>query len=183
MSYLVFDGDENRLSLFEASGSFVGSWPASNRGGPASDFHIKRDEAFITFLPDGEYKFELSSRSRLQKHLGSPDLDKADGVFGSLGILRLEPIKYGGQFHDGIGVHAGRESKSDSMIISNRPLQQVHNRGPYYRSNGCIRTTEAAMHRIATAIANDPLSFLRVQNNGVSPIGEEKGSEPKQLSR
>jgi hypothetical protein len=183
MSYLVFDGDENRLSLFEVSGKLVGSWPASNRGGPASDFHVAQAEAFITFLPDGEYQFELGSQSVPQKHLNMPELDMADGKFGSLGILRLEPIKYGGQFHRGIGIHAGRQSKSDAMVISRKPLQQIHNRGPYYRTNGCIRTTEAAMHRIAVAIAKDPLKFLRVQNNGINPIGKESGFEPKRLSQ
>jgi len=34
MSYLIFDGDTNSLSLFDGSGKPVASWPATNRGGP-----------------------------------------------------------------------------------------------------------------------------------------------------
>jgi hypothetical protein len=180
MSYLVFDGDELRLTLYEASGTSVRSWPASNFGGPRSDFYTDKKEAFITWIPDGEYPFEKASQSVPHRHAKSTD-DEFDGKYGTLGILRLAPIVYGGQFHDGLGVHAGRRDKSDTRVISAKPLVQGHYKGPYYRTNGCIRTNEAAMHAIAAAIAKDPLRILKVQNNGQSPSGKVKGSPAERL--
>lgn len=180
MSYLKFDGDELRLTLYSASGTSVGSWPASNFGGPSSDFHSEKKEAFITWIPDGEYPFEKASQSVPQGHANGED-DKVDGKYGTLGILRLAPIHYGGQFHDGLGIHAGRANKTDSRVISAKPLVQGHYKGPYYRTKGCIRTSEVAMHAIAAAIARDPLQILRVQNNGKSPVGKVEGSPPERL--
>jgi hypothetical protein len=180
MSHLVFDGDELRLSLWTASGAFVESWQASNFGGPGSDFSSKKKEAFVSWIPDGEYPFEKASRSVPQRHKDA-SLDTLNGTFGTLGILRLAPINYGGQLHSGIGIHAGHANRVDSRLISTKPRIQGHYGGPHYRTNGCIRTTEAAMHAIAAAIAKDPLEFLKVQNNGKHPIGKEAGLLPSRL--
>jgi hypothetical protein len=35
----------------------------------------------------------------------------------------------------------------------------IRNSGPFYRTQGCIRTTEVAMHAIAAKLAKDPLTF------------------------
>ena len=101
---------------------------------------------------------------------------------GMLGILKLAPITYGGQFHTDLGVHAGRTNSTDSRVISKKPLIQGHYEGPYYRTNGCIRTNEAAMHAIAAGIAKDPLRTLKVQNNGKSPIGKVADSPASRLT-
>jgi hypothetical protein len=181
MSYLVFDGDELRLTLHSVSGTKATSWPASNFGGPGSDFRTTKKEAYITWIPDGEYPFEKASQTVPQRH-SEDDADTEDGKYGTLGIFRLERIKYGGQFHDGLGVHAGRATKSDLRVLSKKPLLQGHFKGPYYRTNGCIRTTEAAMHAIAALIAKDPMSTLKVQNNGKSPVGKTSGGVPERLN-
>jgi hypothetical protein len=181
VSYLVFDGDELRLTLYSASGTSAGSWPASNFGGPNSDFSTDEKEAFITWIPDGEYPFEKASQSVPQRHAKTAD-DQSDGKDGTLGILKLAPITYGGQFHTDLGVHAGRANSTDSRVISKKPLIQGHYEGPYYRTNGCIRTNEAAMHAIAAGIAKDPLRTLKVQNNGKSPIGKVADSPASRLT-
>jgi hypothetical protein len=177
MSRLVFDGDENSLKFYDLLGRFVRSWPASNRGGPASDFRIRADESYLTHIPDGVYPFESTSQRAPQGH-SSTASDSREGQYGTLGILRLVPIKYGGQIHSGLGIHAGRQGVMDSMVVWRQPLQQVHNSGPYYRTNGCIRTTEMAMHEIAKLITGDPLTTLTVKNNGQHPIGKMAGKDP-----
>jgi hypothetical protein len=181
MSHLVFDGDELNLSFYDKSGALIGSWQASNFGGPNSDFRTTKKEAYITWIPDGEYEFEKSSQRVPQKH-GNPRVDAADGTYGSLGILKLAPIKYGGQIHTGVGIHAGRQHSKDSRILSSKPLVQGHFQAQYYRTNGCIRTTEAAMHAIAAVISKDPLKKLTVRNNGRNPLGKTEGSVPERLS-
>lgn len=181
MSYLVFDGDELRLTLYSASRTRMGSWPASNFGGPNSDFRTDKKEAFITWIPDGEYPFEKACQSIPQRHAKTAD-NLSDGKYGTLGILKLAPINYGGQFHTNLGVHAGRANRTDLRVISTMPLIQGRYKGPYYRTNGCIRTNEAAMHAIAAAIALDSLRTLKVQNNGRSPIGKVEDSSPSRLT-
>jgi hypothetical protein len=166
MSSLVFDGDENRLSLFDNAGRFVDSWQASNRGGPKSDHHIDRHESYLTYIPDGEYPFERHSQHTLQKRSDNG----IDGKYGTLGILLLEDIKFGGQLQTGIGIHAGQAKSADRMTIGKNAV--IRNSGPFYRTQGCIRTSEAALHAIAAKIARDPLTFLRVKNNGKHPIGK-----------
>ena len=180
MSYLVFDGDELLLSLFDSNGRLVNRWPAGNFGGPTSDFKTIAGDEYITFIPDGEYSFDRHSQSIPQRHKKQSD-DAANGPYGSLGIFRLEPFVYGGQLHSGVGIHSGRETKFDSRVISQKPLLQTHNRGPYYRTFGCIRTTDAAMLGIAGAIKNDPLKTLKVRNNGSHPVGKLKGGAPQRL--
>jgi L,D-transpeptidase catalytic domain len=182
MSNLEFDGDELRLSLIDQSGKRIGSWPASNFGGPKSDFRSDINEAFVTWIPDGTYPFDPPSRHLPQRHSRKPGGDTRDGPYGTLGILRLAPIHYGGQTHGGVGIHAGREHQKDSRVISRKPLMRGHYGGAYYRTNGCIRTTEAAMHAIAAAIAKDPLVDLIVKNNGAHPTGKEQGKKAARLS-
>jgi hypothetical protein len=181
MSYLIFDGDTNSLSLFDGSGKFVESWPATNRGGPKSDFRITRDEAFVSYIPDGNHKFEPASQHAPQKHKEKPQLDTLNGTYGTLGILRLVDIKLGGQVHQGLGIHAGHQISRDSTVVSRTPLQQLHHQGAYYRTNGCIRTTEAAMHRIAAVIVSDPPKFLNVRHNGKHPMIKVQETDVTQL--
>ena len=176
MSYLVFDGDELTLSLYAGKGQLVDSWRASNRGGPHSDFTVDPKEAFVTFIPDGDYEFEPHSQRAPQRHKKDPKADTVSGTYGTLGILRLKDIVVGGHRHQGLGVHAGRQAKYDSWVISRKPLQQVHHASAFYRTNGCIRTTEPAMARIAALIATDPLTVLKIRNNGKHPLEKVKGS-------
>lgn len=177
MSRLVFDGDENSLKFYNLLGRFLRSWPASNRGGPESDFRVRKDESYLTHLPDGVYSFDTTSQRAPQRHSDKAS-DSLDGRYGTLGILRLVPIRFERQVHSGLGIHAGRQGVMDSMVVWRKPLQQIHNSGPYYRTNGCIRTTETAMHEIARLIASDPLTTLTVKNNGQHPIGKMAGADP-----
>jgi hypothetical protein len=180
MSHLLFDGDTNSISLFNSKDQVIGTWPASNRGGPKSDFRVNPTESFVSFIPDGEYPFDAPSQRAPQRHQ-ERGADTLNGTYGTLGILRLADIVFGGQLHRGLGIHAGHQTTRDSMLVSKTPRQQVHHQGAYYRTNGCIRTTEAAMHVIAATIAHDPLKFLRVRNNGVHPMIKVSGSEVRRL--
>lgn len=123
MSHLEFDGDELKVSLFDGSERRLGSWQASNFGGPRSDFNAMVNEAYITWIPDGQYPFEPTFRHAPQRHR-SAMLDSNDQTYGTLGILRLAPIHYGGQTHVGVGIHAGREHVKDTRVISSKPLVQ-----------------------------------------------------------
>src|SRR5215510_14830766 len=116
MSVLVFDGDELRLSLIDGKGTSAGSWPASNRGGAKSDHHTDPSEAFVSFIPDGEYEFESHSQHAPQRH-ADKNADTVGGTYGTLGILRLKDIVLGGHRHQGLGVHAGRQGKTDSKVV------------------------------------------------------------------
>jgi hypothetical protein len=180
MSFLMFDGDELQVSLFDSKGTIVGRWPASNRGGGASDFKTLKSEAFVSFIPDGEYEFEPHSQHAPQRHADKTK-DTVDGVYGTLGILRLKDIVLGGHRHVGLGVHAGRQGKYDSMVVSRKPLQQIHHASAYYRTNGCIRTTEQAMRAIAGVITRDPLKKLVVRNNGKHPIEKAAGYDAQRV--
>jgi len=180
VSFLVFDGDELRLSLFDSKGKLVDSWWASNRGGPHSDFRIDKAEAFVTYIPDGKYPFEAHSQSAPELHRKA-GLDTLTGPYGTLGILKLKPIPFGGHVHEGLVIHAGRQAQMDSTVIWRKPLQQVHHAGAFHRTSGCIRSTEQAMHKIAATISKDRLEFLKVQNNGRHPLEKVSGSEVNRI--
>ena len=144
MSSLLFDGDENSLSLFDNSGKLLGSWQASNRG-----VHAAPSEQWIRHIPDGAYEFEADSRHAPQKH-SDTTLDTLNGPYGTLGILVLKRVAINGRLHEGLGIHAGRQSDG----------------GPFHVTHGCIRTTELAMRTISASISRDPLKVLTVRNNG-----------------
>lgn len=96
----------------------------------------------LAFLENGTYPFlDISIPHR---H-GSPD-DTDDGKFGPYGIFR---IVYPG--HQGIGVHSGRRLHTPN--------------GPAYWTNGCVRTTDAAMKAIFDTAKDDPLTTLTIIGN------------------
>ena len=96
--------------------------------------------ATLTHLPNSTYPFLDSVRPH--PHPADPD-----GPYGSYGILRFTVPG-----HRGIGVHSGRAGSA-------------HQPGPPHPTEGCIRTTDAAMQSISTVIRTDPLSTIDVRHN------------------
>jgi hypothetical protein len=152
MSILIFDGDENSLTLLTSDGKMFGRWQASNR--VAND----PTNAPLNYIPDGDYTF-LDEHS---PHRHNPGDDSPSGRYGTYGILRLKPMmRHGiqiGHEESPLGIHSGRMPGPGSP----RGL------GPFHWTWGCIRTSDAAMKEIVMRIQHDGLTHLRVQNNGSS---------------
>jgi len=180
MSSLLFDGDELSLTLFDSNGTLKGRWSASNNGRPLSDHRVDSKEAFLQFLPDGEYPFSRSYSTHPKRHSGGQDT--IDGKYGTLGTFVLDDVHIGGQVHKGLAVHAGRSNVYDTVRVSSKPLFVTHNRGADYRTQGCIRTTEPAMEAIAHLARKDALTVLKVRNNGRHPIGKSENGKAERLS-
>ena len=70
--------------------------------------------------------------------------------------------------HDGVGLHAGRADKTDRAGRS----------GCTYATNGCVRTTEAAITYIRGLALWDPLTLLTIQNNRPAPPKDDHGDHP-----
>src|SRR5690349_19262102 len=100
MSKLVFDGTKHTLTYFNHDNAQIGDgWYANN----VVDSSIKD----LRFLPNGEYPF--LDKHYPHRHGGAADT--IDGPYGRFGIFRLQPFKYDGILHSGVGVHSGRHSK------------------------------------------------------------------------
>lgn len=146
MADLTFDGQTHTLTLRDRNGRTVGAWDANNR----TDSH-----ATLRFVPNNNYFFQ-NSRAPTQ-HGGQLDrngvlLDSVNGEFGTQGI-----VQFNVPGHDGVGVHAGRQTIQDAT-----PERGV---GPDHVTYGCIRTTDEAMSAIVNTMRNDPLTNIRVINN------------------
>lgn len=135
MANLLYDGRIHQLTLRDMTGHVVGSWQAHN---------LTDRRATLPFIADGTYQFQDKGSAHF--HPGEPDKDTEDGGFGPYGIFR---IYYPG--HQGVGVHSGR---------INHP-----NGGTIYFTQGCIRTTDAAMKAISDIVKTDPLTTLVVVAN------------------
>ena len=138
MSDLTFDGRTHTLTLRDRNGNVIGSWDANNR----TDSH-----ATLQFVQNGTYNFQ---DTRTTHRHGAEDT--ANGQYGTQGIARFDVPG-----HDGVGVHAGRQTSPDRT-----PQRGV---GPDHVTEGCIRTTEAAMQAITNAMRQDPLTSMTVVNN------------------
>jgi hypothetical protein len=137
MSRLVFDGTSHTLTLFDSHNQQVGQWPANN---------LVDHRCTLKFLPNRTYV--MKDNAHPHRHKG--DADTLNGKFGRFGILRLEDFNGpDGKVHQGVGVHAGRANKG----------AQNH------ATEGCVRTTDAAMEAIVKFIQKDPLTTITVQHN------------------
>lgn len=145
MATLTFDGNKHTLTLFDGEGAAVRAWPANN----VVDSKISA----IRYIPNGHHKI-LDQKTPNKHHtltidkLGIPVHD-INGMYGRFGTIRLERFAAGGQFHNGIAVHAGR----------------INGHAQNHATDGCIRTTDAAMGVISAHMRNDPLVAITVRNN------------------
>jgi hypothetical protein len=156
MSTLIFDGDENALTLVDGNGKTAGMWQASNR--PVNSSSLR-------YIPNGDYLIMHSDRHAPHTHGNEVDesgvrKDSLNGMYGSYGIFRLELIQREGlqigHSSEPLGIHSGRFFAPDG---------QGH-RGPFHKTKGCIRTSDQAMRQIKLMAAHDPLKVLTVRNNG-----------------
>jgi hypothetical protein len=138
MAHLTFNGHTHTLTLRDHGGRIIGTWPANNR----TD-HI----ATLRFVPNRDYTVQDTNAPNLHD-----TGDSINGEYGTQGIVRF--YVHG---HDGVGVHAGRETDPDHT--------PEHSIGPDHVTMGCIRTTEEAMITIVNTMGNDPLTSIRVVHN------------------
>jgi hypothetical protein len=139
MSELTFDGQAHTLTLRDRDGHVVGTWDANNR---------TDSQATLQFVPNGNYIIQDSrapTRHDAQR-------DSINGAFGTRGI-----VQFNVPGHDGVGVHAGRQTARDAT--------PEHGVGPDHVTEGCIRTTEQAMGTIVDTMRNDPLTDIHVVHN------------------
>jgi hypothetical protein len=158
-SSLDYDAKTHTLTLYDKNGNTVGSWHANNR----VDSH-----ATLRGLPDGRYQFadttKATHHSGVDKH-GIP-MDSKKGEYGPSGIFHLKGFNADGTHHEGVGVHSGREGVPDASA--------QHGEGPDHVTQGCLRTTNAAMSQITDTAKTDPLTTLSVQNNRPPQPPQEK---------
>jgi RHS repeat-associated protein len=149
-SSLRYDGKTHTLTLYDKNGKAVGSWHANNR----VDSH-----ATLHGLPNGQYPF--ADTTRATHHSGEDKhhvpVESNEGEYGQSGILHLKGFNADGSHHDGVGVHSGREDVPDATA--------QHAVGPDHVTQGCLRTTDAAMTQITDTAKTDPLTNLTVDNN------------------
>jgi RHS repeat-associated protein len=142
LSSLTFDGASHTLTLFDKLGKQLGSWTAYNNVAK----HDSKGHPTRGKWEDGTYV--MQDKQRPNKHGGNRDT--LNGSYGTHGIFRAEPFTQSdGQDRDNMGVHSGRQNSG----------------GPQHPTEGCIRTTEAAMAQIDSTAANDPLQTITVENN------------------
>lgn len=139
MSDITFDGHTHMLTFTDSAGQAVGTWPANNR---------TTSDAKPRFLTDGVYFV-------FDRIKPNPHHKDVHGAYGLHGIIRLK--KPDGSAW-GVGIHAGRQAYH--LISAAQP-----GTGAYYNTEGCIRTTEAAMDAITARMKKDPLLRLFVRNN------------------
>ena len=112
---------------------------------------------------NGDYAFDDTTSPHTHgdaKDSNGAKQDSEDGMFGSSGIFRLSSFKGADdKTHEGVGVHSGRANKEDLAKRS----------GVEFATNGCVRTTDAAMSKIVGTAKTDPLTKLTVQNNRQPP--------------
>lgn len=168
MAMLIFDGDENSLTLLDGDGKTVGKWQASNR--PINN-------APLRYIPNGDYSIKRTDRHAPHTHGTEVDekgsrKDSPNGICGSFGIFRLEPVQRSGvqigHENEPLGIHSGRFYSSDGH----------GHRGPFHATKGCIRTSDQAMEKIKSTATHDPLVVLVVRNNGGLMNATNKSSIP-----
>lgn len=139
MSDIAFDGHAHTITLRDRHGNVVGTWPANNR----TDAH-----ATLQFVANGVYAVQDTNAP----YHHSAHQDSVNGEFGTQGIVRFNVPG-----HDGIGIHAGRQTIPDRT--------PERGTGPNHVTTGCIRTTDEAMRVIAQTMQRDPLTQVHVQHN------------------
>lgn len=141
MSTLVFDGNAHTVTLTDKDGKEVGTWPANNI--------VTHQGNHLRFIPNGNHS--VATPSSPHRHNASDD--SVNGKYGSYGTVVMNPI----QGHSGVSVHSGRATTNDRAGRS----------GVNHATEGCIRTTDAAMAEITRVMHSDPLHTVTVQNNHV----------------
>lgn len=176
MAMLIFDGDENSLTLVDNEKKTVGKWQATNR--PASSSPLR-------YIPNGDYSIMRADRHAPHTHGNETDSkgirkDSLNGMYGSFGIFRLDPVQRNGlqigHREEPLGIHSGRFYSPDGH----------KHRGPFHMTKGCIRTSDQAMQQIKAVAAYDSLIVLLVRNNGgivnaankLTPAGSAGFSKP-----
>lgn len=139
MSEVTFNGETHILTLNGEDGQVLGNWQANNR---------TTNAATLQFVANGDYDV----LDQNEPHTHNPQDDSADGEYGSFGIVRFNVPG-----HDGVGIHSGRQNSPD--------LTPEHGIGPNHVTQGCIRTTDAAMAVIVQTMQDDPLLVLHVEQN------------------
>ncbi len=166
-SSLEYDAKTHTVTLYDKNGNTVGSWHANNR----VDSH-----ATLHGLPDGKYQFadttKATHHSGVDKH-GVP-VESKKGEYGPFGIFHLKGFNADGTHHEGVGVHSGREDVPDASA--------QHGEGPDHVTQGCLRTTDAAMSQITDTAKTDPLTTLTVENNR-QPQPQQPPPPPKQENK
>ena len=148
-SDVVYDTRSHTLTLYNGKGAIIGSWHANN---------LVDRKATLQKLPNGRYSFQDTKAPHLHSGVdrhGVP-LDSAKGQFGSYGIFRLKTFDVSGVPHSGVGVHSGREGVPDQTT--------AHGEGPDHVTEGCLRTSDAAMQSIVDTANSDPLNSLTVDD-------------------
>jgi RHS repeat-associated protein len=151
--YIVFDGETNKISIYDNSKTpedlsddvFLGSY----------DAHNNVDKRSNGKWEDGKY--EMEDKKRPLSHGDKVDKkgvkkDSPNGEYGKNGIYRAKNFKETttDKTRSGMGVHSGREHKKfkDRFTM------------------GCIRTTPEAVEAIQSSIDNyGPLQSIYVTNN------------------
>jgi hypothetical protein len=139
MATLVFDGGNHTITLNDKDGKEIGSWPANNI--------VTRAGNHLPYIPNGDHS--VATQTSPKRH--GPGDDSMNGKYGTYGAVVLNPVKG----HSGVAVHSGRALVRD---LAGRM-------GVNYATEGCIRTTDAAMAVITTTMRSDPLSTVTVKNN------------------
>ena len=141
MATLAFDGITHTITLKDKDGNEVGSWPANNV--------VTRtpDRRYLPFIPNGDHTV---ATPRMPRRHGA-EHDSVNGEYGSYGAVVMNPI----QGHTGVAVHSGRANVRD----------RANRTGVNYATQGCIRTTDAAMAVITQTMHTDPINSVSVRNN------------------
>jgi len=155
--FLVFDGSENKLSIYSDDGTdddfgdddFLGSYDAHNN--VASNSRGKWEDG-IYDMQDQTKRFTHGNAKEKSGALQ----DSPNGRYGKGGIYRAKPFKEtsGKRIQrSGMAIHAGRQYKPF--------LKRV--------TMGCIRTTQAGLTAIDDAIKNyGRLKRVIIKNNRIS---------------
>lgn len=132
---LIFNGVAHIIILLNDDETTVMAWTAYNR----IDSYIQG----LKFLRNGMYDII----DQYRPHLNYNNEDTENRVYGPYGIIRFN---YPG--HSDVGVHSGR-------------THVPHEPGPYYMTNGCIRTTNDAMRVIKNNMQLMPLYSIKIRHN------------------
>ena len=154
--YLIYDDKLKKIEIWDDNNTpddynddlFFGEYDAHNN--VASNSKGK--------WPDGEY--EILDKNTSHMHNDAVDSrgikqDSPNGAYGEGGIFRAKTFtEDGGVFRSGMGIHAGRESKSNFW-------ERI--------TMGCIRTKPDAIEAINDAISQyGPLRSIIIRNNKTS---------------
>jgi len=145
-SSLLFDGNSNKLMLFNKNGKIIDFF----------DAHNNTTEKSQGKWENGIYRVESYTRNTTNKHPGMFEkngipYDSRNGRYGKYGTIVAEPFtQTDGKYRIGMAIHAGRTYLNFMERVT----------------DGCIRLDSGFdMSRIVKFIKNDPLDYLLIINN------------------